>query len=254
MTVSKIIQMKGREKIAMLTAYDAIMARVLEAMQMDIILVGDSLGTTVLGYPNTIPVTMEDVIRHSIAVRNGAPNSFIVTDMPFLSYGASIEQGVLSAGRILKESGVNAVKLEGGRAMAETVRAICEIGIPVMGHIGLKPQSVNLSGYKTVGKTAESIQDLIDDALSLENAGAFAIVLECVTDEAAKAVTENLSIPTIGIGAGKDTDGQVLVLTDMLGMDASVNLKHNKKYASLAEIISSAVTTYRDEVKKGIFP
>ncbi len=254
MTVSKIISMKGKEKITVLTAYDYLTSKILEASGIDIILVGDSLGMVVMGYGNTLPVTLDDIIHHSIAVRNGAKNSFIVSDMPFLSYGLSVKDDIKNAGRIIKECGVNAVKVEGGVEFFNTIRAMVNVGIPVMGHIGLKPQSVNKSGHKIVGKTDAEIDGLIGDAISLEKAGAFAFVIEGTTEEAAKIITESVSIPTIGIGAGRFTDGQVLVITDMLGLDKDTNFKHNKKYADLSGIIQKAVGAYSEEVKNDLFP
>ncbi|NPV01002.1 MAG: 3-methyl-2-oxobutanoate hydroxymethyltransferase [Brevinematales bacterium] len=254
MTVSKIISSKNKEKIVMLTVYDYLTAKILENAGVDILLVGDSLGTAFMGYSNTLPVTMEDVIHHVRSVRNGAMQSFIVADMPFLSYGTSLDVGVFNAGRFMKESGANAIKLEGGAERGELIVAMTSIGIPVMGHIGLLPQSVNRYGYRIVGKTVEETDKLIMDAQALEKAGAFAMVIEGTTEEAAKAVTGSVGIPTIGIGAGRFTDGQVLVITDMLGMDPDTNLKHNKKYADLHGSILSAVQSYIGDVKSGKFP
>lgn len=253
-TVSKLVRLKGERKITMLTAYDALTATILERAGVDMILVGDSLGMVVLGYNSTLPVTLDDVIRHASAVRNGAPQTFVVADMPFGSYGASIEQGVISAVRLMKESGANAVKLEGGERMADLVSRLVGLGIPVMGHIGLQPQSVNQTGFKINGKDEEQIRRLIEDAIALQDAGVFAIVLEGVTAEAAREVTVALDVPTIGIGAGKDTDGQVLVITDMLGMDSKAQFKHNKRYANLEETIGKAVGRYIQEVQEGSFP
>ncbi len=254
MNVLKIISMKGKEKITMLTAYDYLTAKILEEAGIDIILVGDSLGNVIMGYDNTIPVTVEDVIHHTKAVRQGAKQSMIIADMPFLSYGVSIEDSVYQAGRIMKETGANAVKLEGGVEFEEIVHAMVKIGIPVMGHIGLKPQSVNKTGFKIAGKTDKEIENLIKDAQSIEKAGGFSIIIEETTEEAAKAVTESVSIPTVGIGAGKYTDGQVLVITDMLGLNKDFKSKHTKVYANLNRIIKKAVKTYQGEVKGGSFP
>ncbi len=254
MTVSKILSLKNKEKIAMLTAYDFLTARILQELNMDIILVGDSFGMVFSGHENTLPVTMDELIYHTKAVRRGAPESFIIADMPFLSYGASLEESVHNAGRCLKEAGANAVKLEGGSALAPVVSAITQIGIPVMGHIGLKPQSVRRFGHRIMGRTKNETEILTADAKALEEAGAFALVIEGTAEEAAKTVTESISIPTIGIGAGRYTDGQVLVITDMLGMDNETEFKHNKKYANLYRVIKKAVKSYIEEVKGGIFP
>lgn len=254
MTVAKIIAAKGSEKLTMLTAYDALTAAVLESCGVDMILVGDSLGTAIMGYKSTLPVTLDDVIHHTIAVRNGAPSSFVIGDMPFLSYGTSVEESVKNAGLLVKLTGANAVKLEGGKEFAALVKAITDIGVPVMGHIGLKPQSINKSGYKIAGKTSNETESLVEDALVLEKAGAFAIVIEGTTEEASKIITERVSIPTIGIGAGKYTDGQVLVVTDMLGLDPNAHFKHNKMYVNLNRHIKKAVKSYVAEVKSGAFP
>lgn len=252
--IHRIVNKKGKEKIVMLTCYDYLTAKILSETNIDLILVGDSLGTVIKGEKTTLSVTIEEVIYHTRNVRKGAPDSIIVADMPFLSYGTSIEESVKNAGRLMKEAGANAVKLEGGKELAHFISAMTNIGIPVMGHIGLKPQSINLYGYKIAGKTEEEIRLLLEDAKALENAGVFSIVIEGTTEEAAKIITENVKIPTIGIGAGRYTDGQVLVVTDLLGMDKDVTYKHNKKYANLYDIVKNAVNNYTDEVKKGIFP
>jgi len=254
LTVSKILSLKGKTKLAMLTAYDFLSAKILEKAGTDIILVGDSLGTAIMGYPNTLPVTVDQMIYHTYAVRRGAPQSLVVADMPFMSYGASMEEGIRNAGRFLKEAGANAVKLEGGEERSELIRAMTGLGIPVMGHIGLLPQSVNRSGYRIAGKTDSETKELIDDAAALEKAGVFAMVIEGTTEEAAKAVTDSVGVPTIGIGAGRFTDGQVLVLADMLGLDPDTNFKHNKRYADLYLPFSEAVSAYIGEVKSGKFP
>jgi 3-methyl-2-oxobutanoate hydroxymethyltransferase len=254
MTVGKIMSLKNREKIVMLTAYDTLTARILNELQIDIILVGDSLGEVYAGYKSTLPVTMDEMIYHVKAVRRGAPNSFIIADMPFLSYGTSAEESVRNAGRFLKEAAADAVKLEGGSALAPVISAITTVGIPVMGHIGLKPQSIKRFGRKIMGKNPGETEELIIDAMAIKDAGAFAFVIEGTTEESAREITERISIPTIGIGAGRYTDGQVLVITDMLGMDKDTNLKHNKKYADLYGAIRSAVISYSEEVKKGVFP
>ena len=254
MTVSKIIAQKGKSKITMLTAYDTLMARLLEEAGMDIILVGDTLGNVVLGYDTTLPVTIEDIIRHTQAVRRGAPKSLVIADMPFLSYGVGISESVSNAGRIMKETGANGVKLEGGTELCDHIRAMTDIGIPVIGHIGLKPQSYNKSGYRIAGKTKEDTEKMVLDAVALEKAGVFSMVLEGTTVEAASEVTRAVSVPTIGIGAGNGTDGQVLVITDMLGLDQSREIKHNKRYADLRGIILEAVGNYIREVRSGTFP
>ena len=254
MTIQKIISKKGGEKITMLTCYDSLTAKILEKAGVDMILVGDSLGTTFMGLPNTLGVTVEDIVHHTKAVRRGAPNSFIVADMPFASYGTTLEEGVKTGVRLIKECGANAVKLEGGVEVAETIKRLTSIGIPVMGHIGLKPQSINTDGYRIKGKTDEDTYKLINDGKILEEAGAFAFVIEGTTDEAAKIITESVNIPTIGIGAGCNTDGQVLVITDMLGYDKDLELKHNKKFAHLYDIIFDAVDKYIKDVKDKKFP
>ncbi len=253
MTVSKLIRLKGERKITMLTAYDALTAKILEEIGVDMILVGDSLGMVVLGYDSTLPVTLEDMIRHTAAVRRGAPQTFVVVDMPFGSYGSE-DEGVESAVRLMKETGANAVKLEGGQSRFVLVSRLVSLGIPVMGHIGLQPQSVHQTGFKINGKSDDQIRRLIEDALALQEAGAFSVVLEGTTFEAAREVTVALDIPTIGIGAGKETDGQVLVITDMLGMDSSADFKHNKRYADLENVIGNAVEQYIKEVQSMEFP
>ncbi len=252
--IHKILSKKGKEKIAMITCYDYLTAKIISETTIDIILVGDSLGTVVKGEKTTLSVTLEEVIYHTKNVRKGAPDSIIVADMPFLSYGTYIEEGVRNAGRLIKEGGANAIKLEGGKELFLLVKSMVTIGIPVMGHIGLKPQSINIYGYKIAGKTEENINLLLEDAKALEEAGVFSIVIEGTTEEAAKIITESVKIPTIGIGAGRYTDGQVLVVTDMLGMDKEVDYKHNKRYANLYEVIKNAINNYTDEVKKGLFP
>jgi 3-methyl-2-oxobutanoate hydroxymethyltransferase len=254
MTETKIRSFKNREKLVMLTAYDALTARILADLKIDIILVGDSLGMAFSGHNSTLPVTLDELIYHVMAVRRGAPDSFIVADMPFLSYGVSIEESVRNAGKCLKEAMADAVKLEGGSVMAPTVSAMTKIGIPVMGHIGLKPQSLRRYGHRIMGKTISETEELIKDAAALQDAGAFSIVLEGTTEEAARDITEKLTVPTIGIGAGRYTDGQVLVITDMLGLDRETDFRHNKKFADLYGAVSSAVKSYIAEVKDGLFP
>lgn len=253
-SVRRIVASKGKTKLVVLTCYDALTAKIFEACGVDMILVGDSMGTVVMGYPYTLPVTYEDIFRCTVAVRNGAPDSFVISDMPFLTYGVSVEESVRNAGRFLKEAGANAVKIEGGKEFAPTVKAMVAVGIPVMGHIGLKPQSVHKDGYRIAGKTAEETAALIEDAKALEAAGVFSMVVEGTTEEAAKEITAAVKVPTIGIGAGRFTDGQVLVTPDMLGMDADTDLKHNKRYTELHKTIADAVNRYSDDVRGGKFP
>lgn len=243
------------EKITMLTAYDYSTASLIDSAGVDSILVGDSLGMVMLGYENTLSVTMEDMIHHSKAVARGAKNTFIVTDMPFMSYQTSVYDAVVNAGRIIKEGHADAVKLEGGVKFEEHIRAIVDASIPVMGHIGMTPQSVNaFGGFKVQGKSLEDARKVIEDAKAVERAGAFAVVLECVPAPLAKYITEILSIPTIGIGAGKDCDGQVLVYQDMLGMYSDFTPKFVKKFANVGEVMKTAFENYCKEVKDGVFP
>jgi len=256
LTINKIQEMKqAGERITMLTAYDYSTARIVDEAGVNLILVGDTLGMVVLGYDSTIPVTMEDMIHHTSAVVRGSQNALVIGDMPFMSYQVSISESLHNAGRFLQETGCQAVKLEGGVTVADTVRRIVDCGIPVMGHIGLTPQSVNqLGGHRVQGKTSEAAARLIKDALALEQAGAFAVVLELVPRELANLITGKLRIPTIGIGAGAECDGQVLVINDMLGLFTDFVPKHNKQYTRLAGTIKSAVTEYISEVKSGAFP
>jgi len=248
------MKLKG-EKIAMLTAYDYSTARIVDEAGIPLILVGDSLGMVVLGYESTIPVTMEDMLHHTKAVVRGTKNAMVVGDMPFMTYTISIEEALRNAGRFIQEAGAQAVKLEGGLTVAATVRRIVDCGIPVMGHIGLTPQSINaLGGYKIQGKTPAAAQKLLDDAAALEQAGVFAIVLETVPAPLAALVTKQVSVPTIGIGAGAGCDGQVQVINDMLGSFSDFVPKHAKQYAKLSDIIKTAVTDYLGEVKSGAFP
>ncbi|AEG58536.1 3-methyl-2-oxobutanoate hydroxymethyltransferase [Desulforamulus ruminis DSM 2154] len=243
------------QPIAMLTAYDYPTATLVDASGIDAILVGDSLGNVVLGYDSTVPVTMEDIIHHLRAVTRGAKRAMVIGDLPFLSYHISKEESVRNAGRLMQEGLAQAVKLEGGREVAETVRAITAAGIPVMGHLGLTPQSVHqLGGFKVQGKDGEAARKLLEDAKALEQAGAFAIVLECIPQQLAGVLTEALSIPTIGIGAGGRCDGQVLVINDLLGMFSDFTPKFVKQYANLKEQIIQACAAYKDEVKGRVFP
>lgn len=239
----------------MLTAYDYSTAKIFDEVGIDVLLVGDSLGMVVLGYESTLPVTMEDMLHHVQAVSRGTTNAMVVADMPFMSYHVSVGESVRNAGRFLQEAGANAVKLEGGREVADTVKAIIAAGIPVMGHLGLTPQSINqLGGYRVQGKDEAAARAIINNALALQDAGVFAIVLECVPAPLAKMVTERLDIPTIGIGAGKDCDGQVLVSHDILGLYSDLVPKMAKQYASLKPIIVDAVARYKKEVETGVFP
>ncbi len=248
------MKQKG-EKITMLTAYDYATAKIVDEVGIPLILVGDSLGMVVLGYESTIPVTMEDMLHHTRAVVRGTKQAMIIGDMPFMTYHVSIEDALYNAGHFIQEGGAQAVKLEGGVTVAEKVRRIVECGIPVMGHIGLTPQSIyQLGGYKVRGKTQETAARLVEDAKALEEAGAFAIVLETVPAQLATLITRSISIPTIGIGAGIGCDGQVQVINDILGSFTDFVPKHAKQYAKLTDIIRNAVTEYHNEVKAGSFP
>ena len=243
------------KKITMMTAYDFPTASLVDQAEIDTILVGDSLAMVVLGYESTVPVTMEEMIHHCKAVRRGAKLSFIIGDMPFMSYQVSVEKAVENAGRFIKEAGCEAVKLEGGSEMVPVVKAITEAGIPVCAHIGLTPQTATkLSGFKVQGKDAESANKLVQSAKDLEDAGAFMIVLECIPDQVASKITDSLKIPTIGIGAGKYCDGQVLVYHDLVGLFERFTPKMVKQYVNLAPMIREALVQYREEVEKGIFP
>ncbi|MDP6494966.1 MAG: 3-methyl-2-oxobutanoate hydroxymethyltransferase [Dehalococcoidia bacterium] len=255
-TISDIREMKSKGgKIPMLTAYDYTSASIVDAAGVPVILVGDTLGQVVLGYDSTLPVTMDEMIHHTKAVARGTKQALIVGDMPFMSYQASITEAMHNAGRFLQEGGAQTVKLEGGVNMAPTVRHMVSSGIPVMGHIGLTPQSVNqMGGYKVQGRSLKAAVHLMEDARALEEAGAFAMVLECVPASLAKLITERVGIPTIGIGAGKECDGQVQVFHDMLGLFTDFVPKHAKQYANLGETISSAVSEYISEVIDQSFP
>ncbi len=246
---------KRAERIVMMTCYDYPSARLLEAAGVDILFIGDTLGMVVLGYDTTIPVTMDEMLHHTKAVVRGSSRPHVLADMPFMSYQASPDDALRNAGRLLKEGGAQSVKLEGGTQVAETVRFIVDAGIPVMGHIGLTPQSINqLGGYKVQGKTPAAAVRLINDAEALEQAGAYAVVLECVPAELARTITERLSIPTIGIGAGPHCDGQVQVFHDLLGLFDAFVPKHAKRYADLGSQITEAVRSYASEVREGRFP
>lgn len=254
-TVPTILEKKQKkEKITMLTCYDYSTAILLDRAGIDMLLVGDSVGVVFSGYENTLPVTVEEILYHTRAVAKGRKNALVVADMPFLSYQSSTEEAVRNCGLMLK-AGAEAVKLEGGLEICELVRKLFLSGIPVMGHIGLTPQSVNvLGGYKVQGKTEETRKKLIESAKALESAGAFSIVLECLPEDVAKEITEILTIPTIGIGAGRYTDGQVLVINDILGMFEGFRPKFVKRYVDLAPQIEKAVKDYIAEVKEGKFP
>ena len=255
-TIRDIASMKaGGEKIAMVTAYDYTTARLADKAGISIILVGDSLGMVVLGYESTIPVTMEDMLHHIKAVARGSKHSLIVGDLPFMTYQIDEAQALHNSARFLQEGGAHAVKLEGGETVAETVCRIVERGIPVLGHIGLTPQSVNqFGGYRVRGDKKEEATQLLRDAMALEQAGAFAVVLELVPSPLSKLITERLNIPTIGIGSGPYCDGQVQVIHDMMGLFTDFVPKHTKQYARLADTITDALKLYADEVKSGTFP
>jgi 3-methyl-2-oxobutanoate hydroxymethyltransferase len=243
------------QRITMVTAYDYPNGVLVDKAGIDIILVGDSLAMVVLGYENTVPVTMDEMILHCQAVARGAKHPLLVGDMPFMSYEVSVQEAVRNAGRFLKEGKMDVVKLEGGRDRAEVTQAIVKAGIPVMGHIGLTPQTISkLGGFKTQGKSVESAVKLVQDALALQEAGCFSIVLEAIPDRLATLITQKVKIPTIGIGAGAGTDGQVLVLHDMLGLFDRFTPKFVKKYANLSETGVKALQQYIDEVEKGVFP
>ena len=252
LTVPEIIKMKSRgEKIAMLTAYDTPIARLLDEAGVEIILVGDSVGPVIAGYPNTLPVTVEEMIYHTKAVVRGVKRALVVIDMPFMSYQVSVEEARRNAGRMIKESGAEAVKLEGGANMKEVIKAITEIDIPVMGHIGLTPQSIHRMGGYKIQRQREK---LLEDAHAVEEAGAFSVVLECVPEEIAEEITQRLSIPTIGIGAGIHCDGQVLVVHDLLGLLGDFRPKFVKRYVELGPLIVKAAKDFVREVKEGAFP
>ena len=255
-TTHQIQAMKDRgEKISMLTAYDYITAKMVDEAGVPLILVGDSLGMVMLGYESTIPVTMEEMLHHTKAVVRGAKKALVVGDMPFMTYHVSISEALYNAGRFIQEGGAQAVKLEGGQVVAESVKRIVDCGIPVMGHIGFTPQSIHqLGGFKVQGKTPEVAKRLLKDAQVLAEAGAFAIVLECVPAPLSKLITQRVGIPTIGIGAGPDCDGQVQVISDILGLYTDFVPKHAKRYAKLAEEIKAAVSDYVAEVKSVSFP
>lgn len=256
LTIKDLQDMKARgEKIPMMTAYDYTSGKLLEQAGISLMLVGDSLGMVVLGYDSTVPVTMGDMLHHIKTVVRGTEKAHIVGDLPFMSYHAEVSEAIRNAGRILKEGGAQSIKLEGGQEMAETVNRIVKSGIPVMGHVGLTPQSVNqLGGYRVQGKTISDAIRLMEDTRALEEAGAYAVVLECVPAALALMITDRLSIPTIGIGAGAGCDGQVQVFHDFLGLFTDFLPKHARRYADLAETIQDAASQYISDVHLGEFP
>nr|WP_206214955.1 MULTISPECIES: 3-methyl-2-oxobutanoate hydroxymethyltransferase [unclassified Desulfovibrio] len=255
MTTTGFREAKGQKKLTMLTAYDYTIARLMERSGIDALLVGDSLGMVMLGYPDTLPVTVEDMVRHCAAVARGAAAPLVVCDMPFMSSQCGVEATLRNAGRLVKEGGAQAVKLEGGADFTPEIRALVRASIPVMGHLGLTPQSVNaLGGYKVQGKSMGAAQKLLDDARAVQDAGAFALVLECVPAALAARVTSELEIPTIGIGAGPDCDGQVLVWQDMLGMFDRVAPKFVRRFGEVGEAMRTAFTAYAEAVREGSFP
>ncbi len=253
-TVPKIKKMKGKKPITALTAYDYLFARILDRAGIDLILVGDSVGTTVQGLNSTIPVTMDEMLYHVKIVKRGVENALLVGDMPFLSYQTSERDAITNAGLLIK-AGAEAVKLEGGERVAPLIEKLVSSGIPVLGHIGLTPQSVNVfGGYKIQGKTEDKAKRIVNDAVALEQAGVFSIVLEGMPEEVAKEITETVQVPTIGIGAGRFCDGQILVITDILGMDPDFTPRFVKKYRNLYEEIGNAVKEYISDVENGRFP
>jgi 3-methyl-2-oxobutanoate hydroxymethyltransferase len=255
-SINDIKEMKSKkEKIVMLTAYDYSTAKLVDESGIPLILVGDSLGMVIMGYDSTIPVTMDEMIHHTKAVARGTKQAMVIGDMPFMTYQTSTGDALRNAARFMQEGGAQAIKLEGGVAVAETVKRIVECGIPVMGHIGLTPQSVHqLGGHRVQGKTPEAAERLLKDAQALEQAGAFAVVLELVPAPLSKLISQKLKIPTIGIGAGPDCDGQVQVISDLLGLFSDFVPKHAKQYAKLADSIKTALAGYIAEVKAGEFP
>jgi len=254
--INQIKEMKKKgDKIAMLTAYDYPTAKIVDQAGIPLILVGDSLGMVILGYESTIPVTMAEMLHHTKAVVRGSQRAMVIGDMPFMSYHTSVDDALRNAALFIQEAGAQAVKLEGGITVAEKTKRLVDCGIPVMGHIGLTPQSIHqLGGYKVQGKTPEAATRLLKDAKALEEAGAFAVVLETVPAPLASLISQRIAIPTIGIGAGPGCDGQVQVLGDLLGLCPDFVPKHAKQYARLTDIMSSAVTQYYNEVKAGSFP
>lgn len=255
-TTLRLVEMKKKgQKIVCLTAYDALIATILDDAGVDVLLVGDSVGNVVQGHETTIPVTLEDIIYHTKAVRRGTKRALVVSDMPFMSYQVHPDEAFRNAGRLMKEAGAGAVKLEGGRRVADAVARMTEAGIPVMGHLGLTPQSINQFGsYRPRGRNDEEARQILDDAKSLAEAGVFAIVLEKIPAALAGQISESIEIPTIGIGAGVQCDGQILVYTDMLGLTLDFNPRFVRRYDSLHERISSAVKQYGDDIRSAAFP
>ena len=248
-------QKEEGNKITMLTAYDYSVAKLIDAAGIDVILVGDSLGMTMLGYEDTLPVTMEDMIHHTACVSRGAKDAFVIVDMPFMSYQTSVRDAVYNAGRLIKEGHAHAIKLEGGASVCEQIKAITEASIPVCAHIGLTPQSTNaFGGFKVQGKNKQRAKQIVEDALSVQEAGAFMVTLECIPDKLASLITDILDIPTIGIGAGNGCDGQVLVYHDMLGMFTDFKPKFVKHFGNIGEEMTKAFVSYRDEVKSKAYP
>ena len=256
LTIQELGEMKRRgESIPMITAYDYTAARLVERAGVRLILVGDSLGQCVLGYDSTIPVTMDDIVSHTKAVVRGSEESHVVADMPFMSYQADVRDAVQNAGRMLSDAGAQSVKLEGGRKVTGTINRIVDAGVPVMGHIGLTPQSIHqLGGYSIQGKTLESARELLNDAVALQNSGVYAIVLELIPSKLAGIITQRLSIPTIGIGSGPECDGQVQVFHDLLGLLPDFRPRHARRYADLDESIVKAISDYTKDVKESSFP
>ncbi|GAB6161691.1 3-methyl-2-oxobutanoate hydroxymethyltransferase [Desulfothermus naphthae] len=255
LTIPDIINSKGKRKLTMLTAYDYPTALIVDRCGIDMILVGDSLAMVVLGYKDTLAVTMDQMIHHTKAVTNAVNHAVVIGDMPFLSYQASVEQAVLNAGRFLKEAGAHAVKLEGGATVLPQIKAIINAGIPVQGHLGLTPQSAaQLGGFKVQGKTAEAAKKLLEDALILADAGCFSIVLEAIPAPIAEIITERCPVPTIGIGAGAGCDGQVLVFHDLVGLFDRFVPKFVKQYANISKEIEKAILKFKEEVESGKFP
>ena len=254
-TIKKIQSWKNSKLFSAITAYDFSSAKIIDECGIPVVLVGDSAAMVAYGYDTTVPITMDEMLLVAKAVSRGVKSALVVGDMPFLSYQSSISMAVKNAGRFLKEGGASAVKLEGGRVISKHINKIVEFGIPVMGHVGLTPQSVNqFSGYAVQGKDVRSAQKVLDDARAVEDAGAFAVVLECIPRELATKITESLSIPTIGIGSGPDCDGQIQVFHDILGIIKNFTPKHAKLYANLNKKITSALTAYKNEVSKKQFP
>ncbi len=255
-TVSTLLEQKqSGDRITMLTAYDSTTAAVMDECGVNAILVGDSLGMVMLGYENTLPVTMEDMIHHTAAVSRGARNAFIVADMPFMSYQTDVRDAVINAGRLVKEGGANAVKLEGGAEVCQQIRAIVNASIPVVAHLGLTPQSVNaFGGFRVQGRSLDKARKLINDALEIQEAGACSVVLEGIPSKLAEIITQKLVIPTIGIGAGSGCDGQVLVYQDMLGLTTGHTPKFVKRFADVGALMRKGISEYISETKSGAFP